>query len=200
MSTCGKIFNEQVRTNNLFVVNNLDADPTTHCELKTHLNRCLDIALVNNPRRVMKFKIDHEWKFSPFSVKVRNGEYSKCFTDHKALIMDYDFGDQRNNLVSVERPLMWKYDKLGDLGFNILTDDRFDYIVDLTERIDDVNMLVQKLDSFIKKCKSKSYHPRTFTNKYLEEFRAEEIWKNCIDQILKIEQHLGGERENNKIY
>ena len=56
MSTCGKIFNEQVRTNNLFVVNNLDADPTTHCDLKTHLNRCLDIALVNNPRRVMKFK------------------------------------------------------------------------------------------------------------------------------------------------
>ena len=200
LSVPGKIFNERITDYNLKIMNNLSADPTTHQDPRSKMKRALDLVIVNHPERVSKFKIDKEDKFTPFSVKYKNGEYSKTNADHQAILFDYVLGVNCELLREVKKPQMWQFNVDGDIAFEHLTDLGYDHVIGLANLCDDVNTMERKLMAFITKCKFKSYKIKTYTKDHLNDFMAEEVWRYRLEQIEKLEKEVENETDINKIF
>ena len=77
-----KIFNERIKDNKMSIVNNLEDNPTTHVNLKSGLNRALDIAFTNFPEKVTNFVIEYDLEITPYSKIFKNNSYLLYFTDH----------------------------------------------------------------------------------------------------------------------
>ena len=107
VSPPGALFNEKMEFYKLDIANSLLLDPTTHCDLKSGLNRALDLVVTNCLEKIEKFDIDHELAYAPFSVRFKNGSASKCMTDHKAIMMDIEVGEGMKNLSGVTREKVW---------------------------------------------------------------------------------------------
>ena len=200
LSVPGKLFNERINDYNLQVMNNLSQDPTTHTDARSGLKRALDVVVASHPEKVNKFVIDHEWEFTPFSVRCKGGEFYKINSDHKAIIFDYELGESCELMREVKKPKAWQYCEEGDIAYSYLTDCGFDHLRSVAESSEDVESMTKKLDSFITKCKFKSYKMKTYSKNQFDDFAAEEIWKHRIQQIEKMEKDVENESEANKVF
>ena len=201
INSLGKCLNEFITEKDLFVANSLCEDPTTHQDLKTGKKRALDLVITNAKERVNNFNIDHNFDWTPFSIKFRNGKYDKCFSDHSAVQFDFELGGEWNRLQPIKRPQTWMYNtKNGDVKYEILTNDCVPWLLDVIENTDDLNVVMKKLDDCLKKFKFKSYNVRSFSRKKFEEFMLDDVWRHRIQELQRIQEELEDDKDPVKIH
>ena len=132
------------------IVNNLEDNPTTHVNLKSGLNRALDIAFTNFPEKVTNFVIEYDLEITPYSKIFKNNLYLLYFTDHLSILIHYCLGDQIENVQPEPKQMLWQYAPDGDVAFEYLMDEGAEYIMDLVEKCDDVEEIVQRVEKCIK--------------------------------------------------
>ena len=198
LSTGGKIINDRIQEYGLFVANNLSHDATTHCDLKTKLNRCLDVALVSKKDKISQFYIDHEFLITPFNIRSRKGVFSRVNSDHKAILLDYSI-DKWKVEQKIDKKVLWQFNKKDNYLYEELTDVEYSRVFEMVNA-PDVNTMIKRLDRFLEKCKHRSYRKKTVTNKKWEEFVVEEVWRNRIDELVKLQEDLEDERDANKVF
>ena len=201
INSLGKCLNDFITEKDLFIANSMSEDPTTHQDLKTGKRRALDLVITNRRDKVNNFNIDHNFNWTPFSIKFKKGRYEKCFSDHSAIQFDFELGSEWNKLQPIKRPQAWMFNtKNGDVKFELLTDDGVPWLLDVVENTSDINDVMKKLDNFLKKCKFKSYNLRSFSRKKFEEFMLDDVWRHRIRELQRIQEDLEADKDPVKIH
>ena len=203
LSSGGKILNQGILDLGLSVANNIAADPTTHVDAKTGTSRALDMVISTDQSKINNFTIDHKFDFTPFTPKfTRKKDYIKVYSDHKALTFDLSVGQPIKDMKPINKPLRWQYNTTdGDLKYEILTNDLFDWMMNLLMKSDDIDSIVTQIDKNIKKIKFKSYNVKSCSSTAkMDEFDMDDVWTKRLEDMERIHSDLCAEREPDKIF
>ena len=199
-TSTGRLVNQRIIDYGLYVCNNMVANPCTHVDLKSKLERCLDVVLTSNKERVSHFYIDHNMDITPFNIRYKGGKMTKIPSDHRSILLDYNVGVNLDQLKPVIKQVKWQYNKIDDYKYEINTDLGFEHIIALAEHAPTVDIMVHRVEKFIRKSKYISYKKRRYSREHLEEFNCEDTWRLRIDELIKIEEEMEEEKETNKVF
>ena len=100
-----------------------------------------------------------------------------------------------------QKQKQWQFNaKLGDEKFSILTDDVADQIMKMCEEESDINVIMDKIEKLITKCKFRAYGLKMLNFKHLETFQISEVWKYWLKELERMSELVEEESETNKIF
>ena len=171
-------------------------------DLKTKTRRALDLVVVNRLEKIKNFVKESERNFSPFTPKFINGKVERCFSDHYSIVFDYESGEEIKNDSHVQnKKKIWQYNtKDGNEKFEILTNNLFDWLIQIIEEVDDSESVINLIEKTLEKIKFKSYKVKKFSNDKLNDFCLSEIWNKRLEEMEKLHELLEEENDVNKIF
>ena len=170
-------------------------------QLKSKKAKALDLVVSNVNDNIQNFTIDHSLNFTPFSVRKSKSSRLKIYSDHKAVCFDLNIGCNLSKIKTTSNRSAWMFNSPdGDLKFQIITDDAFDWLVDTIENVSDIDEVVRRIENMLNEAKYKSYSRKTLSRKKYEELTMDDIWRARIKELEKIQDEMAEEKEVNKIH
>ena len=204
VTKAGNLFNEYMKECGLVFANNLSQDPATFVRKKEgkkseDLRRVLDVVGVEDIDSVNEFVTDSEdLEFTPFTPRTTKTTTRRVHSDHRALnwSMKFEFTKPDSKL-----PPVWRYSRpLGHSRFDVVTDAGSEWMIDLCEQEEDIDVVVKKVDQFIHKSKFTAYGKMSSTRKKKEKWDEKRMWAARLELVNKMASEFEKERDNIRVW
>ena len=201
-SPTGRLFCDMLSNLGLSIMNGLSKNPITYIDRSgvNHRQNVLDLVITNEPQNICEFKTDDtQYKFTPFSVKMKRGQALRTHADHMSVM--FTFKTRWCDRVKFVRKPGWDFGKpLGDLKYDIFTSNSVRYLLNKVTYESDINKTHLAFANILKKAKFQSYNKRTLTANKVKRLNDKMIWRERINDLAKLEKKLENEKEANKVY